>query len=383
MPKTPLSPSESLEQLFDYLVEAYAAGDVKNSGTIQLNLQYKGMPLSYSLHADGNTLSYASGQASNADVTLSASLESWLALASKRLNPIWGVITGRLKFSGDTSAFSRIIPKKTFKDLNVDFEDAATAFEKNPAASWKIPNKVLILDSSPRGGEGYTSLFLQPFIDGIKKGVDSKGTVDVVTLSKYNVKRCIGCLSCWTKTPGTCVIADDAAEIINKINDADLVVYAFPLYTYTVPGILKNLMDRCVQRIQPYMIGEGSNTRHPRRNPKNQAMVVFSVCGFPEMDHFNGVRSTFRQLSYSSHTPIVGEIMRTACMFIPNNPLVYPEFMEILTAIQKAGEQVAQEGKISKSTLNKIEANPFTIEEFRQAANVYWHSMLENSQTDF
>jgi multimeric flavodoxin WrbA len=54
----------------------------------------------------------------------------------------------------------------------------------------------------------------------------------------------MGCFSCWNKSPGKCVLADDMAALIEKIIHADVLIWSFPLYYFSVPGGLKNLIDR-------------------------------------------------------------------------------------------------------------------------------------------
>ena len=59
-----------------------------------------------------------------------------------------------------------------------------------------------------------------------------------------NIAACKGCFACWQKTPGICCIKDDMQTVIEKLIDADLILWSFPLYYFNVPGILKNLIDR-------------------------------------------------------------------------------------------------------------------------------------------
>jgi multimeric flavodoxin WrbA len=55
--------------------------------------------------------------------------------------------------------------------------------------------------------------------------------VEVVHLSEKNVKYCIGCFTCWTRTPGRCVHKDDMTEeLFPRWLESDLAVYAPPLY---------------------------------------------------------------------------------------------------------------------------------------------------------
>lgn len=45
-------------------------------------------------------------------------------------------------------------------------------------------------------------------------------------------------------TLGNCVIEDDAVEIAAKMHDADVLVFATPIYYYSVSGQLKTMLDR-------------------------------------------------------------------------------------------------------------------------------------------
>ncbi len=65
-----------------------------------------------------------------------------------------------------------------------------------------------------------------------------------LTVSRLNIHPCVGCFSCWSKTPGQCCIADDMSQVIERLLWADVTVWSFPLYYFSVPGPLKNLIDR-------------------------------------------------------------------------------------------------------------------------------------------
>ena len=53
---------------------------------------------------------------------------------------------------------------------------------------------------------------------------------------------CIGCLVC--QKTGKCVLADDVQAITEKVRDADIVVFATPIYYYEMSGQMKTLIDR-------------------------------------------------------------------------------------------------------------------------------------------
>ena len=49
--------------------------------------------------------------------------------------------------------------------------------------------------------------------------------LDVIDLSKLTIAPCVGCFGCWTRTPGRCVIRDDAVRVYPKIAAARRVLY--------------------------------------------------------------------------------------------------------------------------------------------------------------
>lgn len=75
--------------------------------------------------------------------------------------------------------------------------------------------------------------------------------VELINLYDYNVKHCIGCLEC-TKTR-KCVLKDDFETIYNKEKDADVIVIGTPIYCHSVPGILKDFIDRSCYAVTPFV----------------------------------------------------------------------------------------------------------------------------------
>ena len=41
-----------------------------------------------------------------------------------------------------------------------------------------------------------------------------QSTTELIDLSALKIANCVGCFGCWTKTPGKCVIRDDAVRAV-------------------------------------------------------------------------------------------------------------------------------------------------------------------------
>lgn len=97
---------------------------------------------------------------------------------------------------------------------------------------------VLIVSSSPRKNGNSETL-----ADAFAKGAQEAGhSVETVHLREKQLGFCKGCLAC--SKLGYCVIQDDAIEIAAKMHDADVLVFATPVYYYSVCGQLKTMLDR-------------------------------------------------------------------------------------------------------------------------------------------
>lgn len=76
----------------------------------------------------------------------------------------------------------------------------------------------------------------------IKGAAEAGHNVEKINLSDKTINFCKGCLAC-QKTQ-KCIINDDAREIAEKVLNADILVFATPIYYYSVSGQLKTLIDR-------------------------------------------------------------------------------------------------------------------------------------------
>ncbi len=160
---------------------------------------------------------------------------------------------------------------------------------------------VLALNSSPRGGGQSKTEWM---LDHLVAGMQSAGAqVEKIDLRKKKINYCIGCFTCWTKTPGQCVHKDDmSAELFAKFIAADLVVYATPLYHFTLNAQMKTFIERTLPILEPFLIKkEDGKTSHPLRHPLPEA-VWLSVAGFPELSVFDEL-SHYVSFIFTEKTP--------------------------------------------------------------------------------
>lgn len=99
--------------------------------------------------------------------------------------------------------------------------------------------KILILSTSLRPRSNSEML-----ANAFAKGAAEAGNqVEVLSLRDKTIGFCRGCLTC--QKTGKCVLQDDAVSIAEKVKEADVLVFATPVYYYEMSGQMKTLLDRC------------------------------------------------------------------------------------------------------------------------------------------
>ena len=87
---------------------------------------------------------------------------------------------------------------------------------------------------------------------------------DIVTADD-GIRPCIGCFSCWAKTPGECVLKDGFNLMGQKIHNADSVT-VISRYTYGgFSGKVKNIFDRSLGYVLPQFELSSGETHHKKR----------------------------------------------------------------------------------------------------------------------
>ncbi len=98
--------------------------------------------------------------------------------------------------------------------------------------------KILVITGSPRKNGNSNSL-ADNFIKGAK---ESGHQVERFDAAFSNVHPCIGCNKCGMN--GSCVFHDDFDFVRKHIVDADVVVFATPMYYFGISSQLKMIIDR-------------------------------------------------------------------------------------------------------------------------------------------
>lgn len=132
--------------------------------------------------------------------------------------------------------------------------------------------KILVVMGGGRP-KGNTAQLADAFIRGVEEAGHS---VERVSLLRTEVKGCLGCNACRYGKP--CVQKDGFNELAPKIKQADLIVFASPLYFWTISSKLKAFIERF------YCIAEEDSKppygRYEKYPVKDSALLMTSADDF-------------------------------------------------------------------------------------------------------
>lgn len=235
--------------------------------------------------------------------------------------------------------------------------------------------KVLAINSSPRMEKGNTAMILNPFLDGMK---EAGAEVDLYYTRKLNIKPCTGEFNCWMKTPGECYQDDDMKLLYPKIEEANVFVFASPLYVDGVNGPMKNLIDRMIPRVLPFFELRHDRCRHPVRGvSKTRKMVLVSNCGLWEMENFDPLLVHMEAFCKNASFEFAGALLRPHGESMKSMLEMGIPIDDIFEAAKDAGRQLAEKGIISQETLDTVSRKLLPRDMYIQFVNQYFREALD------
>lgn len=160
-----------------------------------------------------------------------------------------------------------------------------------------MSKNILVLTGSPRKN-GNSDKLADAFISGAEQ---SGHKVNKYMVAHKNIKPCIDCKGCYKKGVA-CLLNDDFNELAPIIENADVIVFATPLYAYSFPSVLNTALDK----FNTFLVGE----RH--LNIKESALLVTG--GDMDENMFDGIIATYKSLIKTTNCTNIGIITAQGLM---------------------------------------------------------------------
>lgn len=152
--------------------------------------------------------------------------------------------------------------------------------------------KVVVITGSPRKN-GNSAAMAEAFI----KAAEEKGhTVTRFDAAMMNVGGCHACETCF-KSGKTCSFDDDFNTIAPHILEADDIVFAMPVYWYSIPGQIKNVIDK----IYSFCVAG--------KDVAGKGCGLIACCEEEDMTVLDGVRMPLERSAALLKWHMIGEVL--------------------------------------------------------------------------
>lgn len=210
--------------------------------------------------------------------------------------------------------------------------------------------RILVLNGSPKKKSDTMNL-TKAFLSGI--GNNGEHTIEIINVIDKEIKPCTGCFTCWKIQNGKCIQNDYQNEILEKITKADVIIWSFPLYCYSMPSHIKAVVDRTIPLVKMSMKETNGVVRHDALiDLSSKHYVVISGCGFPNWNgNFDGLKLQCRNTFRNNLTMIC--VPETPML---NVPAAAPLAQPLLGKFKKAGEYYAENLSLTEDIVAALEA---------------------------
>ncbi|MDO5292271.1 MAG: flavodoxin family protein [bacterium] len=115
--------------------------------------------------------------------------------------------------------------------------------------------KVYAINGSARKN-GNTATLLQKALDGVKASTKNEEVeIEMINLYDLNFTGCKSCFACKMlegKSYGKCIVKDDIQELLEKLSQADALIFGSPTYFGNISGQLQSFLERFLFPFEQY-----------------------------------------------------------------------------------------------------------------------------------
>lgn len=217
--------------------------------------------------------------------------------------------------------------------------------------------RILAVNGSHRGSRGATQHLIDLLWDGAR---EAGAEFETVVLSKHKLQRCLGCFACATRHPLRCVYEgkDEVASIYQRMREADLLIYATPIYVFGISSLLKAFLERFMSTAtcEDFRVAQsGLLFHHIDRALCSKPFVALVCCDNLEDETPRNAVEYFRTFSRFMDAPLAGTLVRHTAQGLmqarePSGANRFPRAADVFAAYRQAGRELALHGKVARST---------------------------------
>lgn len=237
--------------------------------------------------------------------------------------------------------------------------------------------RVLVIRGNPRP-IGYTQQSTDLVVQGLH---EVHAQVKDVTLADLTILPCRGCYHCWQITPGQCVHGDDMGPLLDEVRQAEVMIWATPVYFFSMSALLKTFIERCFPLYtHGQAITRRGRTRNRLRYPgewQNKKLITLLVGALREPAAYQPTLDTFEWIADSFDFELGGQLVRPES-YLADYPLSKPKTIKrIRAAFLQAGREAGTTGRLSPATLTNASLLVSPDEQhFRDYSAIYWTHAL-------
>ncbi len=113
------------------------------------------------------------------------------------------------------------------------------------------------------------------WLERVERSLAARGhLVRRLRLREMRICQCRGCFGCWVKTPGRCVIRDDAEEILRAFLEADVAAIASPIVMGLTTALSRRATERLLPLLHPYFEVVECEIHHRARYTRYPRVVL-------------------------------------------------------------------------------------------------------------
>jgi NAD(P)H-dependent FMN reductase len=227
--------------------------------------------------------------------------------------------------------------------------------------------RILALNGSHRGRRGRTQALLERMARGAREG---GAEFETVVLAEREIGRCLGCEACQAaRRLGECVLGgkDEVGAVFRSMREADILVFATPVYVFGMSSLLKSLIERVNSECDAGDIRvsrSGLIFHHVDAALCSKPFVLVAPSDNFEAETPRCVVEYFKTYSRFMDAPMLAALPRSGAFLLENKsgdgrggwaePCAVEE---VLDAFGEAGLDLARRGRIAPSIVRRATRN--------------------------